>query len=75
MGEIVRCSGRYVLWAEYHASRTEEVPYQGRSGALFRRDYGSIYRELFPELRPIDDGYLGRDDGFDRVTWGLLERS
>lgn len=74
MAEIVRCSGRYVLWAEYHASTTEEVSYHGKSGALYRRDYASIYRELFPELRPIQDGYLGPDDGFDRVTWALLEK-
>jgi hypothetical protein len=74
MAEIVRCSSRFVLWAEYHAAATEEVPYRGETGALYRRDYGAIYRELFPELSVVRAGFLGPDDGFDRVTWQLLEK-
>jgi pseudaminic acid biosynthesis-associated methylase len=74
MAEIVRCSSRFVLWAEYHAAATEEVPYRGETGALYRRDYGAIYRELFPELGVVREGFLGPDDGFDRVTWQLLEK-
>jgi pseudaminic acid biosynthesis-associated methylase len=73
MAEIVRCSGRFVLWAEYHAPATEEVPYRGEAGALYRRDYGAIYRELFPELVVVREGFLAPEDGFDRVTWQLLE--
>ncbi len=74
LAEIVRCSDRFVLWGEYHADRTEPVPYRGVDGALFRRDYGAIYRELFPELVVRAEGFLGPDDGFDRITWQLLER-
>jgi pseudaminic acid biosynthesis-associated methylase len=74
MAEIVRCSGRFVLWAEYHAPATEEVPYRGEAGALYRRDYGAIYRELFPELVVVREGFLAPEDGFDRVTWQLLEK-
>jgi pseudaminic acid biosynthesis-associated methylase len=74
MAEIVRCSARFVLWAEYHAETTEEVPYHGKSGALYRRDYGAIYRELFPELSVVREGFLAPEDGFDRVTWQLLEK-
>lgn len=75
LSEIVRCSGRFVLWGEYHASTTEEVAYRGESGALYRRDYGAIYGELFPELVVRRDGFLGPEDGFDRVTWQLLEKT
>jgi SAM-dependent methyltransferase len=74
MAEVVRCSRRFVLWAEYHAATTEEIPYRGTHGALFRRDYGTIYREAFPELVVRRQGFLGPEDGFDRVTWQLLER-
>lgn len=74
MSEIVRCSNRLVLWAEYHAQTTEEVPYRGESGALFRRDYGRIYRELFPGLTLRREGFLAPEDGFDRLTWQLLEK-
>jgi pseudaminic acid biosynthesis-associated methylase len=74
MAEIVRCSARLVLWAEYHAEATEEIPYHGKSGALYRRDYGAIYRELFPELTVLREGFLSPEDGIDRVTWQLLEK-
>ena len=74
MAEIVRVTRRYVLWAEYHAEETTEVPYRGERGALLKRDYGRIYHELVPELRVRREGYLGPDAGFDRVTWQLLEK-
>jgi pseudaminic acid biosynthesis-associated methylase len=74
MAEIVRCSARFVLWAEYHAPTTEEIEYHGKTGALYRRDYGAIYRELFPELSLVREGFLAQEDGFDRVTWQLLEK-
>jgi pseudaminic acid biosynthesis-associated methylase len=74
IAEIVRCSRRFVLWAEYHAPATEEVPYRGIRGSLFRRDYAAIYAASFPELAVVESGFLGEEDGFDRVTWQLLEK-
>ncbi|MEO8229227.1 MAG: pseudaminic acid biosynthesis-associated methylase [Chloroflexota bacterium] len=74
IAEIVRCSRRFVLWGEYYAASTEEVDYRGASGALYRRDYGAIYRELFPDLIVRAEGFLTPEDGFDRVTWELLEK-
>jgi hypothetical protein len=72
--EVVRCSARYVLWIEYYAPHTEEIPYHGETGALFRRDYGRIYADLHPELRLVEDGYGEREIDFDQATWQLLER-
>ena len=74
MAEIVRVSRRLVLCGEYFAADTVEVPYRGMHGALFKRDYGRLYAELFPELRLIDQGVLGRAEGWDEVTWWLFER-
>ena len=74
MAELVRVSRRYVLWAEYHADETTEVAYHGEHGALLKRDYGRIYRELFPELEVDREGFLGEDSGFDWVTWQLLRK-
>jgi spore coat polysaccharide biosynthesis protein SpsF len=74
VSEIVRCARSFVLWAEYHAPATEEVPYHDAAGSLFRRDYGRIYHELFPELVVRDEGFLDAESGFDRVTWQLLEK-
>ena len=75
MAEVVRCSSRWVLCGEYHAAANVEVPYRGQEGALFKRDYGRLYRELFPQLVLRDEGFLGRDDGWDDVTWSLFEKA
>jgi pseudaminic acid biosynthesis-associated methylase len=75
MSEVVRTARHYVLAIEYFAAETEEIAYRGQRGALFRRDYGRLYLEAFPELELRDHGRLGRDAGWDDVTWWLLERS
>jgi pseudaminic acid biosynthesis-associated methylase len=74
MSEIVRCSRRYVLCGEYYAEELTEVPYRGQEGALFKRDWGATYQQLFPELRLLRTGFLGSDQGWDDVTWWLFER-
>ena len=76
MSEMVRASSRYVFCGEYFDTETVEVPYRGHAGALFRRDYGSLFLDLFPfELTLVREGYLSPEDGWDRVTWWLFERS
>ena len=74
MSEIMRCSRRYVLCGEYYAEQTTEVPYRGQKGALFKRDYGRIYRELFPELELRKHAFLSRADGWDDVTYWVFEK-
>lgn len=75
MAEMVRTSSRYVLCGEYYGEVTTEVPYRGNDGALFRRDYGGIFLELFPELTQVATGFLGSDEGWDDVTWWLFRRT
>lgn len=75
MAEAVRCSRRYVLALEYFANEVTEVPYRGQEGALFKRDYGRLYRELFPDLRLEQTGELGHQEGWDDVTWWLFVRA
>ncbi len=74
MAEMVRCSRRYILCGEYFAEQTTEVPYRGQSGALFKRNYGRLFQELFPELVLRHQGFLGRDQGWDDVTYWLFEK-
>lgn len=74
MHEMVRCTRRWVLCGEYYAPTQEEVSYRGHEGALFRRDYGALFTELFPELTLHSQGFLGQDEGWDDVTWWLFER-
>ena len=76
MSEMVRTSRKYVFCGEYFDTETVEVPYRGHERALFRRDYGNLFLDLFPhDLSLVREGYLSPEDGWDRVTWWLFERS
>ena len=74
MSEIVRCSRRYVLALEYFSPETQEVHYRGQEGALFKRDYGKLYRALDPKLEEVETGRLGKADGWDDVTYWLFKK-
>lgn len=75
MSEMVRTSQRWVFCGEYYAPEQVEVPYRGQEGALFKRDYGRLFEEWFPVLRLHSRGYLGREQGWDDVTWWLFSRT
>lgn len=75
MSEIHRCARRHILCAEYFSEELQEVPYRGERGALFKRDYASIYLQDFPGLKVIHEETLSRADGFDNVTCTVLEKS
>ena len=75
MSEMVRTSRKWVFCGEYCDTDPAEVHDVDLQGALFPRDYGSLFEELFAiELRLVRQGYLGREDGWDGVTWWLFER-
>lgn len=74
MDEVVRCSSRLVFCCEYHSPEPVEVPYHGESGALFKRDYGRLYLDRFPELTLIDEGELTREGGWDDALWWVFEK-
>ncbi|MBV9947649.1 MAG: methyltransferase domain-containing protein [Myxococcales bacterium] len=75
MSEVVRCSSRFVLCGEYYSEEPTVVSYRGEERALFKRDFGALYRELFPELRLRRRGHLTRAEGWDDVTYWVFERS
>jgi pseudaminic acid biosynthesis-associated methylase len=75
MNEIYRCSKRYILCAEYFAEQVEEIDYRGERGALFKRDYASLYLSYFPDLTVIHEESLDSEDGFDDVTCTVLQKS
>ncbi|MEP7048546.1 MAG: hypothetical protein ABI949_17780, partial [Ilumatobacteraceae bacterium] len=74
MSEMVRTSAKWVLLGEYFADETTEVPYRGHEGALFKRDYGKLFAELFPDWTQADSGFLSKDESCDDVTWWLFSR-
>jgi pseudaminic acid biosynthesis-associated methylase len=72
MDEIVRCSSRFVLCAEYYAPEATEVPYRGQTRALFKADYGKLYVQRFP-LTLRETRHLN-GPGWDDVTLWVLEK-
>jgi pseudaminic acid biosynthesis-associated methylase len=75
MAEAVRCSRRFVLCGEYYSKKPTEVPYRGETGALFKRDFGGMYAELFPELKLRKKGFLAKKDGWDDITYWVFEKT
>ncbi len=54
MREIYRCSKRYILAIEIYAPQFTEIPYRGKKQSMFKADYGSMYKKLFPDLKLIE---------------------
>lgn len=74
MSEIVRCSRRWVMCAEYYAEDRSEVEWRA-PGALIKRDFTAVYLAHFPELRLVEQGFLDKEDGFDRVNFAVFEKT
>lgn len=76
MKEIVRASRRYVLCSEYFSHTPEEIVYHGKTGLLWKRDFGAAYLEWCPELKPVAYGFLWQREfpHFDDLTWWLFEK-
>ncbi|MDB6149043.1 MAG: methyltransferase type 11 [Chthoniobacter sp.] len=74
LAEIHRVSKRYILAMEYFAEEETVIPYQGRTDLLWKRNFLQHYQTQFPELRLVRDGFYGKDRGFDRTHYWLLEK-
>jgi pseudaminic acid biosynthesis-associated methylase len=76
MAEIVRCARRFVICGEYFAEEPTEVPYRGQQGALFKQDYGELYKRLFPQLTLLEEGFLSPREGrWDDLTYWVFGKS
>ncbi len=76
MRDIHRVAKRWIVSIEYFADRPTEVAYRGHSEVLFKRDFGSEWLDLFPDLRPVAYGFeWKRVTGLDNLTWWLFEKS
>lgn len=74
--EIVRVSRRYILCIEYFSHAPVEVPYRGRDGLLFKRDFGAFYLDRFHFLKTVNYGFLWQREfpNFGNVNWWLFEK-
>ena len=75
MSEIHRCANRWIICAEYFAPSEEMVPYRGHDNAMWRRDYGSLYMDAFPDLKCIGHHFAWkRTTGLDNLTIWVFEK-
>jgi pseudaminic acid biosynthesis-associated methylase len=73
--EMCRVSRTHILCMEYFSPEPEEKAYRGRSGLLFKRDFGAFYMDNWPHLRLVDYGFLWkRVSSFDDVNWWVFKR-
>src|SRR5262249_26043644 len=72
--EIHRVTSRYMWLGEYYSPEGVEVPYRGQTAALFKCDFGKRLVEQLPAVTLLEQGFLGRDAGFDDVSWWLFAK-
>lgn len=75
--EIARVARRFVLCSEYFSDRPVEVPYHGRTGLLWKRDFGGAYRTHCPQLRLLQYGFLWEEEfsHFDNLNWWVFRKA
>lgn len=53
MGEMYRCSARYIMGFEYYAPQTTAINYRGNEGFLWKANYAQLFLDRFPDLRLV----------------------
>lgn len=53
MGEIYRCSSRYIWGYEYYSDTLEEVTYRGEDGLLWKADFTKLFTDKFEDLKLV----------------------
>lgn len=75
MREIHRCARRWIICGEYFSPSEEMIPYRGHDNALWRRDYGSLWLDNFPDLQCISTMFAWkRMTGLDNLTFWVFEK-
>lgn len=72
---LYAASGKYILVAEYFSLTPVAIDYRGNENKLFKRNFGAEIGERFPDLKLVADGFAGKSDGQDDLTWWLWEKT
>jgi pseudaminic acid biosynthesis-associated methylase len=72
MAEIVRCSGKYVLCAEYWAEEERERPFLDMLGVTFERPFDKLYMDM--GLTLAESGELTKEQGFNDLKYFLFRK-
>ena len=78
MGEMVRCSGRYIMGYEYYAPETTPIKYRGNDGFLWKTDFAQVFLNNFPELRLVKQNlypYINDAERGNQDVVYLLEKT
>ena len=73
MNEIVRCSGKYVLCAEYWAEQEKERAFLDMMGVTWERPYDWLYTDWF-NLTLVESGELTKAEGFNELRYFLFTK-
>lgn len=74
--EIHRVAKRYILCLEYFSPNPVAIHYRGRDDMLYKRDYGGLWLDWYPDLELIADGFFWkRTTGLDNVNWWLFRKA
>ena len=74
--EMHRVSRGFVLSIEYFSPTPVSIPYRGRDDLLFKRDFGGMWMDLFPDLECVADGFFWkRTTGLDDLNWWLFRKT
>jgi len=75
--EMARVSRRYLLCSEYFSHNPEEIDYRGQKGLLWKRDFGSLFMDVVPNLTVRSYGFLWQRElpHFDNLNWWVFEKS
>lgn len=73
--EIHRVAHHWIIVGEYFAPQEEMIPYRGHDNALWRRDYGSLLLDQFPDLHCNSCLFTWkRMTGLDNLTFWVFEK-
>ncbi len=74
MGEIHRCSKRYIWGIENYASEYTEIIYRGNKNLLWKTDFSRLYLESFTDLVIVNEERLKYLDNDNVDSMFLLEK-
>jgi len=58
IGEIYRCSNKYIWGLEYYSDRYTEIVYRGRKNLLWKANFPKIYMDTYPDLKIVKIKFL-----------------
>lgn len=72
---MYRVSSKYLLTVEYYSEKRQTVHYRGLTDALFKRPYDQEWLRVYPRLTLLEQGFLGKYEGFDDCNYFLLRKN